>query len=398
MTNALWAVRIQTGQFRNWMITSALPLWSTAGFDAGRGLFQERLDWDGRPQLEAPRRAMVQARQIYVFAHAAHMGWFPEGGRLSEIAMASLLRDFCDPDGLSKGFAFSVDAGGRIVASARDAYTHAFVLFAIAWLYRLNGDRRLIAYADKTIDFIDANMEDRLRGGLFDRAPVEDRSKRQNPHMHLLEACLALETAAPGRGYIERAGKLVDIFKTRLFSAKAGVLLEYFAEDWSDHPDALKRQIFEPGHHFEWVWLLREYEKMSGDDLSFWIQQLDVNAMRNGFAKNGLIIDEVDASLNVIKASHRIWPHTEAAKAAVARHFMGDHEAPYFASAMISALSEHFLDKPFAGGWIDHLSDDLRPLVDYVPASSLYHLFLATAELSRAFPLDLLRESEVSPP
>jgi mannose-6-phosphate isomerase len=49
--------------------------------------------------------------------------------------------------------------------------------------------------------------------------------------MHLLEASIALEIAAPGRGYLERAKKLIEIFKTRLFLADPGVLLEYFAED-----------------------------------------------------------------------------------------------------------------------------------------------------------------------
>ncbi len=275
----------------------------------------------------------------------------------------------------------------------RDAYAHAFVLFAIAWLYRLNGDNRLIAHADETIAFIDARLKDHLHGGLFDRAPVEDRSKRQNPLMHLLEAYLALENAAPGRGYLARAGKLIDIFKSRLFLAKPGVLLEYFAEDWSNHRDPLKHWVFEPGHHFEWVWLLLEYEKLSGGDLRFWIEKLGAAAKKSGFAENGLIFDELAADMSVIKGSHRIWPHTEAAKAAVAQHFLGDPEAPAFGAAMISALTDHFLDKPFAGGWIDHLSPELRPLVDYAPASSLYHLFLAATELSRAFPLDPVEES-----
>ena len=146
----------------------------------------------------------------------------------------------------------------------------------------------------------------RVNGGLYDSAPVADRSKRQNPHMHLLEAYIALEIAAPGRGYLERAKKLIEIFKTRLFLADPGVLLEYFAEDWSSHPDPLKRRIFEPGHHFEWVWLLSEYEKLSGDDLSPWIHQLDGVARRCGVAENGLIFDELDADMRVLKRAHRI--------------------------------------------------------------------------------------------
>lgn len=379
------AARVSAARYRDWIATKALPLWATAGFDAGQGMFQERLDKLGAPQENVPRRAMVQCRQIYVFAHAAHLGWLPEGGRLAEVAMDSLLARFCEGRDPSGGFAFSVSPEGRVISSVRDAYAHAFVLFAIAWLYRLNGDPQLIDYADRTIAFIEAQLRDPLHGGLYDSAPATDRAKRQNPLMHLLEAYIALETAAPARGYLERARDLVEIFKTRLFVGDPGVLLEYFAEDWSAHQDPLRRRIFEPGHHFEWVWLLSEYEKLSGEDLSAWILQLDRIARENGLAKNGLINDELTVDLSVVKGSHRIWPHTEGAKAAVARYFGGDGEAPHFAAAMLDALQETFLDRPFSGGWIDQISADGVPLVDYAPASSLYHLFLAAAETSCAF-------------
>ncbi len=375
-----------TETLRHWLIASALPLWASVGFDSAHGRFRERLDWTGQPVEAIPHRAMVQARQIYVFAHAAELGWFPEGAKLAEIAMDSLLRDFRDPATKASGFAFSVDADGRIVSEVRDAYAHAFVLFALAALYRLTGDGNLVAVADDTIAFIDSHLADPVHGGLFDASPVSDRTKRQNPHMHLFEAYLALEQSCPGRGYLDRAAKLVGLFETRLLSAEHGVLLEYFTQDWGRHPDETKSLVFEPGHHFEWVWLLREYEAMANADLGRPIALLDCSARESGVGPGGLVYDEVRAGGQLLKRSHRIWPHTEGAKAAVARLSHGDPEAPAFAAAMIEVLRDHFLDKPFPGGWIDHLGEDLRPIVSYVPASSLYHIFLAATELSRAFP------------
>ena len=374
--------------YTKWVVGTALPFWSTTGFDEVRGRFFERLDWTGQPVLSAPHRAMVQARQIYVFAHAALLGWFP-GGRVAEIAMASLLRDFQDKSSRSAGLAFSVSVDGVIVSDVRDAYTHAFVLFAIAWLYRLNGDTQLLVVADEVIGFIDARLEDPVNAGLFDMFPVTDQCKRQNPHMHLLEAYLALEAAAPGRGYLERAKKLIGILKTYLYNAEKRVLLEYFAADWSEHPDPAKSHVFEPGHHFEWVWLLHEYEKVSAEDLGFWITQLDESARYNGLTEEGLIFDEVSADMQVCKQSHRIWPHTEAMKAAVARYSKGDQDATHFADLMARSLMENFLDKPFSGGWIDHILADRQPLVTFVPASSLYHLFLAASELARGFRMEV---------
>ena len=55
------------------LIADVLPLWSSEGRDLKSGSFVERLDCDGKPDLVAPRRVRVQARQIYCFAKAAQM-------------------------------------------------------------------------------------------------------------------------------------------------------------------------------------------------------------------------------------------------------------------------------------------------------------------------------------
>jgi len=372
--------------FRSWIVDKALPFWAGAGFDSRHGRFRERLDWHGRPG-EVPHRATVQARQIYVCAHAAQLGWFVEGAGLAEAAMASLLLDFCTRSDGRASFAFSIGSDGQIVSPIRDAYAHAFVLFALAWSYRLNGDRRLLHLADQTINFIDEHLADREYGGLFNQFPVSNRDKRQNPHMHLLEAYLALHEAVPQRGYLDRAAGLVGLFKERLFSTEFGVLCEHFSEAWGGHPDPAKRHSVEPGHHFEWVWLLRRYEEQSGEDLAPWTTGLFDVARRYGMSPDGLVFDELAVDRSVAKRSHRIWPHTEALKAAVVRCAVGDPLAAQFAGTMTRALSENFLDRPFAGGWVDHLSETRKPLVDYVPASSLYHLFLAVAEMEGGFAL-----------
>jgi mannose/cellobiose epimerase-like protein (N-acyl-D-glucosamine 2-epimerase family) len=358
--------------YRDWIVTTALPFWAEAGFDRAAGRFHERLDASCKPVAMA-HRSMVQARQIYVFAHAAQLGWH-DGGALAEQAMAALIRDYCVQDAGRASFAFSIHPDGRVASDIRDAYAHAFALFALAWVYRLNGDTALLALADRVIRFIDTDLADPEQGGLFDAYPVATQDKRQNPHMHLLEAYLFLEQAAPGRGYLERAGGLVRLFRDRMY--RGGILPEYFERDWSPLRDATRAGVWEPGHHFEWVWLLNEYGRLSGKTVEPWKQALDASARASGFSGDGLIVDEMDASGTVVKPSHRIWPHTEAIKAAMAS---GDAA---LAERMGRALFDHFLDRPFAGGWIDHIGADHAPLVDYVPASTFYHLFLAAAEAS----------------
>jgi mannose-6-phosphate isomerase len=97
--------------------------------------------------MQVPHRAMVQARQIYVFAHAAQLGWFVEGARLAEAAMASLLRDFCARSGGQASLTFSTSSDCGIISPIRGAYAHAFVLFALAgWL---NGEPQLLSLQTK---------------------------------------------------------------------------------------------------------------------------------------------------------------------------------------------------------------------------------------------------------
>ena len=62
-------------------------------------------------------------------------------------------------------------------------------------------------------------LADPRHGGFFEEfAPGRTEMKlprRQNPHMHLLEALLALHVATGEKNWLRRAGALVDLFKRR---------------------------------------------------------------------------------------------------------------------------------------------------------------------------------------
>jgi mannose-6-phosphate isomerase len=40
-------------------------------------------------------------------------------------------------------------------------------------------------------------------------------------------------------------------------------------------------------------------------------------------------------------------------------------------------LLDTFVGRPIPGGWIDHIDEHGEPIVSFIPASTLYHLFLA---------------------
>src|SRR5262252_8825651 len=80
------------------LIEHCLPLWSGEGWDAAAGGFVDRLDTDGRADRLAPRRVFVQARQIYCFAKAAQMGWYPNGRAVALKGLEYLLAKAKAPD------------------------------------------------------------------------------------------------------------------------------------------------------------------------------------------------------------------------------------------------------------------------------------------------------------
>src|SRR3546814_20347986 len=61
-------------RLRSWASDILLPFWATAGFDARHGAFVEKFAADGAPSRDDYTRVRVQARQIFVFSHAAASG------------------------------------------------------------------------------------------------------------------------------------------------------------------------------------------------------------------------------------------------------------------------------------------------------------------------------------
>src|SRR5882757_522678 len=86
-------------RFRQWMVGEALPYWAGQGFDETEKSFIERMDFSGAALKGVPRRTMVQARQIYVFSHAALLNWWPDGRRIALSAANNLIDRYFEADG-----------------------------------------------------------------------------------------------------------------------------------------------------------------------------------------------------------------------------------------------------------------------------------------------------------
>jgi mannose-6-phosphate isomerase len=363
-----------------WMKHRALPFWATVGADHIRGGFHERLDLQGRPILDVPKRLMVQGRQLYVYCHAGLLGWYSDARRLADGCVEYMVESFYGPDG-NPGWVHSLAPGGGIASATRDTYAHAFALLGLAWYYRWTRDTQVLKIAEETLAFLD-NVLASKRGGYLDAVPPPDAIRRQNPHMHLFESFTALFEATRDVKYLARGAEIFALFSTRFFQPLHGSLCEYLTEDLDPVPDARGR-VTEPGHHYEWIWLLRRFARISGQEVGQYCTALYDYADRYGWDAQGFVVDEVDVSGAVLKSSRRSWPHTEALKANIVEGEIGRKGGDAKATRCMELLMNVFVGRPVAGGWIDHVDGTGAPIVTMMPASTLYHLFVAATEAAR---------------
>ncbi|MEA2929608.1 MAG: hypothetical protein QOG38_2036, partial [Hyphomicrobiales bacterium] len=186
---------------------------------------------------------------------------------------------------------------------------------------------------------------------------------------------------------LRRAIALVDLFKAHFIDPATGALIEFFGPDWSPAPGAEGR-LREPGHQFEWVWLLFEYSRVTGDaSIIPYAKGLFAFGAKFGIEREGdvggAIFDAVDAGGALLAGTKLLWPQTEYIKACVTRsEWLNDAEAEGAIKTHLALIARHFM-RPDGANWHNQLARDGTPLVTATPARVLYHLFLAVTEVDR---------------
>jgi mannose/cellobiose epimerase-like protein (N-acyl-D-glucosamine 2-epimerase family) len=361
------------GEARNWLFDKHLPIWRTHGWDQKNGGFHERLHPDLTPYDLGYKRLVVQCRQIYVYSHACLMGHRGDNERAAREGYAFLMNHFRDK--LNGGWFFTVTPEGQKLDGHKDFYGHAFVLFALGYYHRATGDVTALTAAEDTLAVMKARLHDPNNGGLFVAADegwaIRPGLRLQNPHMHMLEGLMSLDEAAPAALWRDEAAEIVRMFRTRFFNGTT--LGEYFAGDWS--PDAERGHLVEPGHHFEWSWLLGRYARAyQAKEAQATADALFDFARAHGIdPQHGGIYDEVDRAGRVVTDRKRIWPLTECLKAFAQRpHLKVELETH------LRFLMDRYLLPD--GRWNEHLDRELNVVNSAMPGSTSYHLFLGIVE------------------
>ncbi|MDB5421640.1 MAG: mannose-phosphate guanylyltransferase [Brevundimonas sp.] len=361
-------------RFADWLRLRALPTWATLG-QSSDGVFAEMISLDGRP-VETSHRARVQARQIYVYAQAGQLGWAGPWKRCVDEGVARLIASYLRDDGLSRTLLASDLAPLDETAMV---YDQAFVMFALA-------TARTAGCAEPTLEARAVTIRDRLRSLSLPNGAVVEGGKdayQSNCHMHLLEACLAWEEAGGDAGWNEFTDQIVTLARSTFIDAEGGFLREFFGADWAPAEGEAGRLV-EPGHQFEWAWLMARYSRARGD-----AGALDVACRLFAQGAHGVsehlavAVDAMNEDGSIRSRRARLWPQTEWLKAAlILAELSDDGDRHAYLEAAAAAQRGLWFYLSADGLWHDKRLPDRSFIEEPAPASSFYHIMAAFRQIS----------------
>ncbi|MDQ0738285.1 AGE family epimerase/isomerase [Pseudomonas sp. W4I3] len=337
-----------------------VPLWQGPGWNADLALPYEALDADHHPLPPQRYRAMACARQLYLFASLIGEPGAAFADERAAALFRSLQRHFHDAE--HGGWFYSIDPAGQPLDKRKDLYTHAFIIFACAHYWAkvheplvesvLNAALAVVAERFATGDGLYEAVLERNWSSLAS-GPL------QNPLMHLAESFLA--TLAVREDAVTR-GALLDLagaLQKRFIDRQHGVMME--------KPLGAVDNWFEPGHQFEWFFLLESSEVLRGSALHASLTQAFEYAEQYGVDKfSGAVSGMLALDGSVRDGTQRIWAQAEYLRALTLRP---GSEAVL--QRQLLALQNNFLhDK----GWHECL--DTQGVVSRwdMPSTTPYHL------------------------
>jgi mannose-1-phosphate guanylyltransferase/mannose-6-phosphate isomerase len=362
-------------RMKAWFWEAALPLWWCFGADHEGGGFHESLRWDlstsGRD-----RRLRVQARQVFVYATAGAMAWPGPWASAVRHGLAFMDSRFRRPDGLYRAL---VSPAGYPVDDSAELYDQAFALLALAAASKSAPDLGAESRR-RASDLCEGVLREfATPGGGFSAREGADLFL-SDPIMHLLEAALAWSEIDPSPIWRNLADAIAVHALDRMLDG-AGRMREAFDASWRPAAGP-EGDLIEPGHQFEWSWLLERWARSACDDRAHRAAVVLYQAgLRGVHPASGVVCDEaVDGSWPASLPA-RLWPQTERLKATLLLEADPARRADHALSA-IAAIERYLTAEP-RGLWRD--SPHAQPITPegVALASSFYHLAAAIEALSR---------------
>jgi mannose-6-phosphate isomerase len=292
--------------------------------------------------------------------------------------LAGLETRFRRADGLYR----STDAAAPLRGGGDAAlYDQAFVLLALASAAGADGDigQEAAERARRLANNIRSAYANEGGGYCADLAKSLFLA---DPLMHLFEASLAWMEIDPDPSWRTLAGEIADLFSTRMVDHASARIFEAYDAQWRPVAVAGDDRL-EPGHHFEWAWLLRRWAALGGGEAGEDLPERLYATGKAGIAPDtGLVVDALNDDLSVARGTSRLWPQTERLRAALSLE--QDPQARAQEACAAARAMERYFAPASPGLWLDAPADpeasDPAPSL----ASSFYHIVGAIAALDAA--------------
>ncbi len=348
------------GAVQQHFVNVIVPLWQGPGWNADLALPYEALDAAHLPLPAQRYRAMACARQLYLFSSL--IGVVDNADVRAAALFRSLQRHFHDAE--HGGWFYSIDAHGKPLDQRKDLYTHAFILFACAHYWAKSGDPLVESTLNAALEIIGRRFA--TGDGLYEACLNRDwitleTGPLQNPLMHLAEAFLATLAVREDAQTQQALLELCTAMHKQFVDPQYGVLME--------KPLGAVDNWYEPGHQFEWYFLLESSGLLRGSKLHAALDRAFAFTEQYGVVQaSGAVRAMLDLETNgrPRDSTQRIWAQAEYLRALTLRQ---GSEAVVL--RQLQALQQRFLH---AGGWYE-CRDELGEVSRKdMPSTTPYHL------------------------
>ncbi|POA53346.1 MULTISPECIES: AGE family epimerase/isomerase [unclassified Pseudomonas] len=339
-----------------------VPLWQGPGWNPQLALPYEALDTEHQPLPPQRYRAMACARQLYVFSQLIGEASAPFAAERAAALFRSLQRHFHDAE--HGGWFYSIDPEGAPLDRRKDLYTHAFIVFACAHYWAKVREPLVESTLNAALEVVAQRF---AQGeGLYEASLGEDWSllgsgPLQNPSMHLAEAFLATLAARDDASVEAALLELCQAMQQHFIEPQQGVMME--------KPLGAVDNWFEPGHQFEWYFLLASSPLLRQGPLHACLERAFALSERLGVdPQSGAVCAmlELPPQASPRDATQRIWAQAEYLRALTLRT---DGQA--FLERQLQALQGNFLH---ADGWYECLDANGAVSRQDMPSTTPYHL------------------------
>lgn len=348
-----------------------VPLWQGPGWNAELALPYEALSPAHQPLPPQRYRAMACARQLYVFASLIDDPAFPAAAERAAALFRSLQSHFHDAE--HGGWFYSIDPHGAPLDQRKDLYTHAFIIFACAHYWAKVREPLVESVLNAALQVV---LEQFSAGnGLYEASLEQDWSSLgsgplQNPLMHLAEAFLATLSVREDPTVQCALLALTDGMQQHFIEPVHNVMLE--------KPRGAVDNWFEPGHQFEWLFLLASSPLLRDTALHGSLDRAFGFAEQVGVdPQTGAVCGMLAPDGTLRDGTQRIWAQAEYLRALTLRP-----EGAERVQRQLLALQQRFL---YTGGWYECRDGQGNVSREDMPSTTPYHLATCYSGLAHYF-------------